>query len=179
MRAWWVAATLAIAALVMPASGLGGGWATVGLSSTPEGLGAGEPWAVELELLQHGQTALEGVRPVLTITERGTGVERSVAAKPTERSGVYRAEIVFPRAGKWEYAIDDGFSATHRYPPVRIGGASEAAAPAAPQGPESSTGDGAPWAPIGAAVAAGLVAAGLILSVQRRRQADGAAGVEA
>jgi hypothetical protein len=87
---------------------------------------------------------------------------------------------VFPGAGEWEYAIDDGFTRTHPYPPVRIGGGGEAAAPAAPQRPASSASDGAPWGRLGATLVAGLVAAGLTLTVQhRRRQAGEAAGFEA
>ncbi|MGH2985286.1 MAG: FixH family protein [Solirubrobacterales bacterium] len=179
MRAWWAAA-VGIAALAVPAAALAGGWATVGLSSTPDGLGPGESWVVELEVLQHGQTPLQGVEPAVTINEPGTRAERTFPAKPTERPGVYRAEVVFPGAGEWEYAIDDGFTRTHPNPPVRIGRGGEAAAPAAPQRPASSTSDGAPWARFGVTLAAGLVAAGLTMTVQnRRRQAGKAAGIEA
>jgi hypothetical protein len=179
MWTWWAAA-LGIAALAFPASAMGGGWATVGLSSTPDGLGPGETWAVEIEVLQHGQTPLEGVQPAVTITERETPAEQTFRAMPTETPGVYRAEVVFPGAGEWEYAIDDGFTRTHAYPPVRVGRGGEAAAPATPQGPVSSTSDGAPWARLGATLAAGLLAAGLTMSVQhRRRQAGDVAGIEA
>jgi hypothetical protein len=177
----WRAAALGIAALAFPASAMGGGWATVGVSSTPDGLGPGETWAVEIEVLQHGQTPLEGVQPAVTITERETPAEQTFPAMPTERPGIYRAEVVFPGAGEWEYAIDDGFSRTHHYPPVRIGGGGgEPAAPAAPQRPVSSASDGAPWARLGMALAAGLAAAALSVMVQHRHRRPGeAAGIEA
>jgi hypothetical protein len=60
-----------------------------------------------------------------------SGDKREVfAAKPTGKPGVYRAAVVFPTAGRWDYQVDDGFISAqpHTYPPVQIGGA---AAPAA------------------------------------------------
>ena len=139
---------------------LAGGWATVSLSSTPEGLGPGDPWLVELEILQHGQTPLDGVEPSILLTESKTGKTEYVAAKPTGRPGVYEARAVFPEAGRWTYAVDDGFSQIHDYPAVTIGGA--AGAPAA-------AGDGFPWSALLAALLAGLAAAALTVALRRRR----------
>ena len=39
-----------------------------GLSSTPEGAKPGEPWMVDMTVLQHGRTPLEGVHPIVTIS---------------------------------------------------------------------------------------------------------------
>ncbi len=65
MRTHTTAVLLAITALlVLPAGALAGGFATVGLSSTPDGLAPGAPWNVELEILQHGRTPLDDVSPV-------------------------------------------------------------------------------------------------------------------
>src|SRR3954453_23456866 len=49
--------------LTAPAVAHAGGFATTGLSSTPEGLRAGQPWKVELTILQHGRTPLGAPRP--------------------------------------------------------------------------------------------------------------------
>ena len=52
MRAWWIAALVAAAGLLgLPAAAAAGGWATVSLSSTPDGLRPGDPWNVELTIL--------------------------------------------------------------------------------------------------------------------------------
>ena len=46
-------------------------------------------------------------------------------ARPTSRSGVYRAKIVFPSAGTWRYEVFDAFTTyggarTHRFAAVKI-----------------------------------------------------------
>ena len=45
-----------------PATTLGGGWATVGLSSLPNGTPPGEEWVVDLTVLQHGRHSARGGR---------------------------------------------------------------------------------------------------------------------
>ena len=62
---------LAVAAVLLPAAALAGGWATVQLSSTPKGAQAGTPWVVNLTVLQHGVTPLAGVTPEVRI-DQGT-----------------------------------------------------------------------------------------------------------
>ena len=111
-------AVLAVLAAVVPAIALAGGWATVKLSSTPDGAEAGAPWVVNLTVLQHGITPLAGVHPEIRITQGK--LRRAFAARPTARVGVYRARVVFPRAGTWRWVIWDGFSRTHTYTPVRV-----------------------------------------------------------
>jgi hypothetical protein len=112
-----VATALALAALV-PATALAGGWATVQLSSTPKGAKADVPWVVSLTVLQHGQTPLANLQPHVRI-EQGT-LARQFLARPTAKTGVYRARVVFPRAGTWRWTIWDGFSRIHTYKAVRI-----------------------------------------------------------
>jgi hypothetical protein len=115
---------LAVAVLLVfaPAADAGG-WATVGLSSTPDGAPAGKAWVVDLTILQHGVTPLTDVHPVVTI--RNGGESHDFAAQKTGRPGVYRAEVTFPSAGRWSYEIDDGFVSgrPHHYPPVHVGAA--------------------------------------------------------
>jgi hypothetical protein len=155
--------------LVVPGTAMGGGWATVELSSTPDGLEPGETWKAEMTVLQHGRTPLEGVEPAVTVTEGGGTTVRTYRARPTKRPGVYRFSVAFPRAGEWEYVVDDGFSQRHSYPPVQIGEAATAAPAAALSADET-----APiWQAMAAALAAGLLAAGLTVAVQRRRPAEG------
>jgi hypothetical protein len=107
--------------LVLAPAAQAGGWATVGLSSTPAGVQPGKTWGVDVTVLQHGRTPLTGVHPVVTI--RGGDTIKDFAASPTGKPGVYRAEVVFPSAGRWTYQIDDGFISQmpHTYPAVQIG----------------------------------------------------------
>ena len=114
--------TVVAVAVLVPATALAGGWATVQLSSTPKGARAGVPWVVNLTVLQHGVTPLENVQPHVRI-EQGT-LARQFLARPTAKVGVYKARVVFPRAGTWRWSIWDGFSRVHTYKAVRIAPAS-------------------------------------------------------
>jgi hypothetical protein len=172
-RSTLVAAAALAAALIAPATTLAGGWATVGLSSLPDGARPGEEWVVDLTLLQHGRTPLEGVEPRVIVEAANGGAEEAFAAKPTERSGVYRARVVFPSAGEWSYSVDDGFSRVHELGSVRIGARSAeatlaAATPRPATGPPDS-GDGVTLAgALGIALGAGLLAALLTAALRRR-----------
>jgi hypothetical protein len=123
-------------ALVLAGTAVAGGWATVQLSSLPKGLSAGQPWVVDITVLQHGKTPLDGVKPTVTIyrvaaraTSAGSGAVKerlTFAARPTARTGVYRARVVFPSAGTWRFEVYDGFAQyggaqTHTFAPVKIG----------------------------------------------------------
>lgn len=132
------------------------------LSSTPD-QAAGGTWAVDLTVLQHGRTPLDGVRPEIVITD-GARREKFVAT-PAGSPGVYHADVVFPDEGTWRYAVRDGFGQRHTYPPVVIKGA--AAVPATARSPRD---DGIPLTVVALAVLVGLVAAGLTFGVQRRRR---------
>ena len=95
---------LLFALLASPA--LGGGFATTGLSSLPDGVAPGEPWVVDVTVLGHGRTPASGLEPSVAIASGS--VKRSFAAREV-RPGVYRARVVFPDAGRWRYSVDSGF----------------------------------------------------------------------
>lgn len=160
MRRVLIAVPLAVLLLIAPAAHAGG-WATVGLSSTPAGTEAGTPWPVEITVLQHGVTPLEGVKPAVIIT-RGDA-RKTFAATPTGKPGVYRAKVVFPTAGRWSYAVDDGFISErpHTFPTVQIDADTSAPAPAT-----SGGGPSAGWLVPGVAL---LLAAAALLARNRRR----------
>ena len=118
---------LAVAAVAVPAASAGG-WATVGLSSLPPaGLGPEEKWPVDITVLQHGETPLAGVTPIVRVRGEGGEVVRSFTATPTGKTGVYRAVVTFPSEGTYSYEVYDGFGTyggarTHTFKPVAIGG---------------------------------------------------------
>lgn len=124
----------AAVALVCAGTALAGGWATVKLSSLPKGLAAGEPWVVDLTVLQHGLATqpLCCLSPTVTIRKvavrapsASAPVTKTFRARPTGKIGVYRARVVFPSAGTWRFEVWDGFTRyggarTHTFAPVRI-----------------------------------------------------------
>jgi hypothetical protein len=157
-------AALAVS-LLLPSGAAAGGFATVGLDPPPDG---SRTWPVELTILQHGRTPLDGLNPKV-IVERGS-VRQVFAAKPAGEPGVYRAEVVFPAPGTWHYVVDDGFTMTHTFPPVDVGNGKRDSSPVEEEQVAASTGGG-PDIPLAlaVAVAAGL-AAGLAGAAMRRRR---------
>jgi hypothetical protein len=128
---------VAAVALISASTAYAGGWATVRLSSSPKGLTADKPWIVNITVLQHGLASqpLSGLKPTVTIRRVGPLRAASGAAekqptirfraRPTGRTGVYRARVVFPSAGTWRYEVFDAFTEyggarTHTFAPVKI-----------------------------------------------------------
>jgi hypothetical protein len=123
-----------VVSLASASTAFAGGWATVKLNSSPKGLSADEPWVVDITVLQHGLATqpLCCLKPTVTI--RRVASERSTSAihKPltfkarqTGRTGVYRARVVFPSAGTWQYEVFDAFTEyggarSHKFAPVKI-----------------------------------------------------------
>ncbi len=153
MRKLLTGAVAALALLLTGAAGAGG-WATVGLSPMPPDK-AGAIWKVDLRVLQHGRTPLDGLQPTVTITNRGTDEQRIFTAKPTGKAGVYRAEVSFPSSGRWSYEVHDGFSRTHTFAPVTI---------------EDGEGSSSRVWKVAAAAALGLALAALLTLTARRRR---------
>ena len=149
---------VAVAAVAVPAASAGG-WATVGLSSLPPaGLPANEDWPVDITVLQHGQTPLAGVTPIVRIRDDGGAVVKSFTATPTGKTGVYHAVVRFPGSGTFAYEVYDGFvtyggAQTHTFKPVQIGP------------PVNSF----PYLPVGIAAALALVLAAATIVLWRRR----------
>lgn len=157
-----------VALALLPASAVAGGFATVGLSSLPDGGHPGEPWNVELTILQHGVTPMADLNPTVTI-RNGDQTEMFRARPVPGETGVYRAEVIFPTAGTWDYEINDDFTQVHQYAPVQIDDAATSAGAA-------SDDNGSPWLlALLAALGAGAAVALLSARVLRRRGDDGRA----
>jgi hypothetical protein len=187
---------LVAGALVLGASSMAtaGGFATVGLSSLPDGTAPGKGWHVTLTILQHGLTPLSDVRPSVRIASADGRTVRTFTARPAARPGTYTADVVFPSAGRWSYSVDDGFTMTHTFAPVAIGSSQAVAVPAGPaaaggtsgasgatssQTDRSSGGGGDVRAALGAALAAGVLAAGAAMLIVRRRSPGASADTAA
>jgi MYXO-CTERM domain-containing protein len=146
-----VLVVLAVALIAVPAAGAGG-FATVALSSMPPE--DGSAWNVQLTILQHGRTPLDGLSPAIMI-QNGDDAPLTFTATPTGEPGVYAAAVEFPSDGRWTYAINDGFSRIHTYKPVTVVGG----------GADGSF----PWVGTTIGLAAALALAGLFLFARRRR----------
>jgi hypothetical protein len=161
-----------VVVLMAPALAGAGGFATAGLSSTPDGVQPSQPWKVDITLLQHGRTPLVGVSPRVRISSGDA--TRFFAAKPTGKDGVYRATVVFPTAGRWDYQVLDGFNDAmpHSFPTVEIGDGSAAAAPAASrQAPAPAPDGGIATGWLWGAGAALLLALAVLAADRLRRRA--------
>lgn len=115
-------------ALAAAGTAVAGGWATVELAPLPTGIDSGETWKAQLTVLRHGVTPTDGAAPSLTIRNGQSGKTVRFAADPTGETGIYEASVVFPDAGEWNLAVDNGLaatgygeSATTTYGPVTVG----------------------------------------------------------
>jgi hypothetical protein len=158
-------------ALAWPAAASAGGYATVGLQSLPTGVEPGKPWMAEFTVLAHGRTPFVDGRPSVTVSRADGGVVGTYPARLVDQEGLYRAAVVFPSRGRFEYVIDDGYSQRHTFPPVTIGG-DGGTEPAAAPAPTGEDGDPLPLA-LALSVGAGFLAAWIVLLLLSRRTARG------
>jgi hypothetical protein len=167
-----------VLALACPATASAGGYATVGLQSLPGDVEPGEPWMAEFTVLAHGRTPFVDGKPSVTVTRADGSVVGTYHARLVNQDGLYRAAVVFPGRGRFEYVIDDGYSQRHSFPPVTIG--AEGAEPAAPVNGQAEAGSSGE-VPLALALAtgAGLLAAWIVLMVLSRRTNRGEPALEA
>lgn len=116
---------LSAAVLVATQTAAAGGWATAGLSSMPSSPKSGQVATVEVKILAHGRTPLEGVKPAVALRNMKTGERRRFAATPSGEPGVYRARVKFPEAGTWRVSVYDGYGSgrAHTFAPISVGAA--------------------------------------------------------
>ena len=126
---------LAVALAVTAAAGAGC-FATVGIEPLPSGVEAGQTWTVSVRVLQHGRTPLASATPVVLISNQATGEVREFPAAPGAPAGLYGADVVFPSAGRWDVAVEDGFPVAECVQ-VHTFGAYSIGAPSPPSSPGS------------------------------------------
>ena len=108
--------------------------ARANLSSTPTDLAAGETWTVDISFVSQGRVlSPDSMQPVVVVRDVTTGETRTFESRPTGVAGVFRANVVFPRAGTWSYEVSPGaYGPSFAYPAVNVKAAG------APVGPVSS-----------------------------------------
>jgi hypothetical protein len=157
-------ALLAAAALSASAFAKEGG---VELSSTPSALGPGDPWTPSLTLIDDGGQLPANAKPGIKITNLETGRTIDYPATPTDNPAVYTVRVVFPAAGRWDYAAYDGVTdRLYEFPTTRI---------VAPKGTIAATpkiaeeGSFPLWPVLGGLGGAGLLALGALVAIRSRK----------
>ena len=97
--------------LAAPAAGVADGVVTTKLSSTPDSVKTGKPWKVTLTIHQQGRAPRSDLQPSIQIRD-ADGFTSTFPATPAQRAGRYRATVMFPKAGQYTYAVNDGLSHT-------------------------------------------------------------------
>jgi hypothetical protein len=97
--------------LTAPAAALADGVVTTKLSSTPDSVKSGKPWKVTLTIHQQGRAPRADLRPSIQIVD-ADGFSSTFPATAAKRAGRYRATVMFPKAGQYTYAVNDGLSHT-------------------------------------------------------------------
>lgn len=91
----------ALAALALASTALAGGWAQVTVPNLPTDPAAGEETTIELNVLQHGVTAVSWPRITVIATDAASGDTVAAQAKASGPEGHYTAKLTFPSEGEW------------------------------------------------------------------------------
>jgi hypothetical protein len=162
-------ALLAAAALSASAFAKEGG---VELSSTPSALGPGDPWTPSLTLIDIDGQLPANAKPGIKITNLETGRTIDYPATPTDNPAVYTVRVVFPAAGRWDYAAYDGVTdRLYEYPTTRIV-APEGTIAATPKAAIAEEGSFPLWPVLGGVGGAGLLALGAFAAIRSRKFAQ-------
>jgi hypothetical protein len=122
---------------VIPA--FAGGWAVITLDELPGEVVAGEPLTIGFTVLQHGQTPLAGLTPIITANLH-KDTEFTVIAEEEGKPGHYTATLTFPKDGEWSWSVQ-AFTMDQKMPMLTV-----AAAPAAIANPPPAVAE--PAAPL-------------------------------
>ena len=97
---------LAVTALAaLSASTMAGGFAVVRLDETPGEVVVDRPWRFGFMVRQHDVTPTNDVTPIVRAIHKETGDEVTATGKQVGPVGHFEAEITFPHAGEWKWAI--------------------------------------------------------------------------
>ena len=177
MRRIVIALTLVLFAVLVPNPAGAGGWAVGTLDDASPVLQAGKSTAVGYTIRQHGRTPVDLEGTGIRMRSRATGEVHEFSGRRSGAVGHYVADVVVPAAGEWTWELDMADFHIQPLGTVTVSGASALASPSEPVSTPAVTSTAAPEAPawrrIGlhllAAVAVGLFASQLFLTVRKRR----------
>jgi cytochrome c2 len=115
----WILLLLA-ATLLAGTPVLAGGWAVITLDNLPGEIIPGQPVTIGFTVLQHGEHPMEGLDPVITLSQTGTGERLTFTAVLGDGPGHYQATLNIPSEGRWEWTIQ-AFSMNQEMPPLTVG----------------------------------------------------------
>jgi hypothetical protein len=95
-----------LAGMNLTVGAVAGGWATVSVTDAPVDPPAGGGTVVELDVLQHGQTAISWLSLTVIATNDGTGESFRTPAEAKGPTGRYVATLTFPTEGRWTLTFD-------------------------------------------------------------------------
>jgi hypothetical protein len=100
------AASLAIlGSLLLGAPASAGNAATITVAPTALGPIAGQPYRLDLEILQHGQTPIDWEQVSLVARSAATGHVTAANGRADGVVGHYVIDVTFPVAGAWVYDL--------------------------------------------------------------------------
>jgi hypothetical protein len=142
----------------------------VELSSTPGGIGPGDPWTPTLTLIDNQGRLPANAEPGIRVTSLDTGQTIDYEATPTKDAGVYTVRVVFPTPGQWDYAAYDGVTdRLYEYPATTVL-APKATLDATPRPASTSSKGSFPvWPLLGGIGGAALLGLGAVLIIRNRR----------
>ena len=119
---------LLIAVLALPSLVSAGGWAVITLDQLPVGVTAEQPYDIGFMARQHGRSPWLVKEIRIEAKQVQTGRTATFIATPDGKPGHYRAELVFPDAGSWEWGIESGlFPDLQPMPVLQVAGTLPAA----------------------------------------------------
>jgi hypothetical protein len=177
MRRFLLVIMIAVFLVLMAQAAGAGGWAVGTLDEASPELRAGKPTAVGYTIRQHGRTPVDLENTAIRLRSLTTG---ELLVFPGRRSGAvghYIADVIAPEAGEWTWELD---MADFRLQPLGTVTVLASNAPVAPAAQPVSTPSAANpddnvsalrrvGLPVLAAIACGVFASQVFLTVRRRR----------
>jgi hypothetical protein len=115
------AAIVALAAsMLLPLPVTAGGWATVTVVGPGTAPVAGEPWPLEVQVLQHGITPIDWEQVSLVGRDPASGMIAAANGRPADPIGRYVMDVVFPDAGEWVLQFGLHQLATEQADPLTV-----------------------------------------------------------
>jgi hypothetical protein len=147
------ATALAFTAMVLlTATAVAGGWATIVLDDTNGPPTAGQPTTLGFTMWQHARTKVSWPKATITFRRDGSSQAVVVDARPQGPTGHYVADVTLPTAGDWTMTMTSDLVIDTTFQPLTVAavppavGAPAVVQPAAPVAAPAAVAPAAPAA---------------------------------
>lgn len=151
--------------LVLAVPVFAGGWAVITLDELPTDVVAGEPLTIGFTVLQHGQTPMTDLHPIV-VANLHKETEFKTIAEAEGKPGHYTATLTFPKEGEWSWSIQ-AFTMDQKMPMLTVGAPAVAGANPPVVIEETAASFASPMILVSAAVLA-LGLAGAVVGYRRK-----------